>query len=603
MTNLEEIKNRLNIIDVVQEYLPLKKAGANWKAPCPFHNEKSASFMVSDTKQIWHCFGCGEGGDIFGFVMKIDGVEFAEALKVLAKKAGIELKYEDPKFTNQKTRAMEISEQAAKYFHAYLLKSTEAEAAREYLKRRGLTEATIEEFQIGLAPNMWEGLLQVLIKKGYKPEELVAAGLAIKSDRRQDSYYDRFRNRIMFPIADASGGVRGFTGRLLPEEEKKPDAGGKYMNTPETVIYNKGHIIYGLDKAKLVAKSKGEIVVVEGQMDVIASHQAGVKNVVASSGTAFTTEQFNMLKRYAETILLSFDTDSAGETATYRGINEALAAGFNVKIIVIEKAVAKDADELIKKDPKLWEAAIASAEHIMEFYIKKAKDRFDVSKVDQKSKAINFILAPLKSIPNEIERNLWRKKIAEKFDVDESALNSSKTRSGFAPSTKFQAPGSEPSVVDRHTLLSEQALVLLLAHSNFISTAVAGLEPKMLKEGTHETLYRHLIIFYNDTKAIQPIAIERFADWFKTVAADASLFKLFDYLLLGQDHYFEGLSLDQKLDELKVILRELRKAYFNNEKKKIEREMHEAEVRHDTAAIEVLTHRFSELLNIQKFQS
>ena len=311
MTNLEEIKNRLNIIDVVQEYLPLKKAGANWKAPCPFHNEKSASFMVSDTKQIWHCFGCGEGGDIFGFVMKIDGVEFSEALKTLAKKAGVELRHEDPKFTNQKTRAMEISDQAAKFFHAYLLKSTEAEAAREYLKRRGLTDQTIEEFQIGLAPNMWEGLLQVLAKKGYKPEELVSAGLVIKSDRRADSYYDRFRNRIMFPITDVAGNVRGFTGRLMPEEEKKPDAGGKYMNTPETVIYNKGHIIYGLDKAKLAVKAKNEMVIVEGQMDVIASHQAGVKNVVASSGTAFTPEQFNMLKRYAETILLSFDTDAA----------------------------------------------------------------------------------------------------------------------------------------------------------------------------------------------------------------------------------------------------------------------------------------------------
>lgn len=601
MTNLEEIKARLNIVDIVQEYLPLKKAGTNWKAPCPFHHEKSPSFMVSEIKQIWHCFGCGEGGDIFGFVMKIDGVEFAEALKILAKKAGIELKHEDPKFTNLKTRAMEVSEQAAKFFHAYLLKSVEGEAAREYLKRRGLTEATIEEFQIGLAPNMWEGLLQVLTKKGYKPEELVAAGLAIKSDHRADSYYDRFRNRIMFPITDAAGNTRGFTGRLLPEEEKKPDAGGKYMNTPETIIYNKGHIIYGLDKAKLAAKAKDEIVVVEGQMDVIASHQANVKNVVASSGTAFTPEQFNMLKRYAETILLSFDSDSAGVTATYRGINEALAAGFNVKIILIDKAVAKDADELIKKDPKLWEAAIGSAEHIMEFYIKKAKEKFDLSKVDQKSKAVNFILAPLKSIANEIERNLWRKKIAETFNVDEDTIGRSfKTK---ATGGRGQAISSEAVMVDRHSLLSEQVLVLLLAHSNFVATAAATLDPKMLKEGSHESLYRHLIIFYNDTKAIQPFSAERFADWLKSIPVDASLFKLFDYLLLGQDHYFAGLSLDQKLDELKNILREVRKVYFDNEKKKIEREMHEAEVRHDVGAIEVLSHRFNELLNIQKFQA
>ncbi len=600
MTNLEEIKNRLNIVDIVQEYLPLKKAGTNWKAPCPFHHEKSPSFMVSETKQIWHCFGCGEGGDIFGFVMKIDGVEFAEALKILAKKAGIELKHEDPKFANLKTRTLEISEQAANFFHAYLLKSTEAESAREYLKRRGLTDATIEEFQIGLSPNMWEELIRVLVNKGYKTEELVAAGLAIKSDRRQDSYYDRFRHRIMFPITDAAGGVRGFTGRLLPEDEKKPDAGGKYMNTPETIIYNKGHIIYGLDKAKLAAKSKNEIVVVEGQMDVIASHQAGAKNVVASSGTAFTPEQFKMLKRYVDTILLSFDADNAGETATYRGINEALAAGFNVKIIAIDKSIAKDADELIRKDPKLWEAAIAGAEHIMEFYIKKAKEKFDLSRVDQKSKAINFILNPLSHIPNEIERNLWRKKIAENFDVDEATLG--RSLKPHRDQTSVQPAGNIP-LADRHSRLSEQVLILLLAHPPSIAYVAANLDPKMLTDGPHETLYRHLIIFYNDTKATQSFSVERFADWLKTIATDASLFKLFDYLLLGQDHYFADLSLDRKLEEQKIILRELRNHYFNNEKKKIEREMREAEARHDVGAIEVLTHRFNELLNIQKFQN
>lgn len=600
MTNLEEIKSRLNIVDVIQEYLPLKKAGANWKAPCPFHHEKSPSFMVSDTKQIWHCFGCNEGSDVFGFVMKMEGVDFPEALKMLAKKAGVELKHEDPKYSNLKTKAMEATDQAAKFFHAFLMQSAAAAGAREYLARRGLTEVTIKDWQIGFAPNAWEGLIQTLAAKGYKPEDLASAGLAIKSDKRLDSYYDRFRNRIMFPIRDVAGNVRGFTGRIMPEDETKPEVGGKYVNSPETIIYNKGHIVYGLDKAKLAVKAKNEVVVVEGQMDVIASHQAGVANVVASSGTAFTPEQFRLLRRYADTIILSFDTDLAGQSATYRGIDEALRAGFTVRVIAIDRATAKDADELIKKDAKLWDQAIAESEHIMDFYIKKAKEKFDLSRVEQKSKAIAFVLTPLNHMQNDIEKSLWRKKIAEGFGVEETSL-----QKNLAQTQIKTKPAAEPAatVFDRQTRLSDQVLMLLLNLPNKLPAIMDTLDPKMIKEGVPESLYRHLIIYYNDTKQNGHFSVVAFRSWLNDTTADAQLQKSLDYLLLGYDHFFGSMSEEEKIQALQNVLRELRNQFFHLEKKKIEQEMHSAEKANDRFKIEDLTHRFHELLRRDNLSS
>ncbi|MDD5221638.1 MAG: DNA primase, partial [Patescibacteria group bacterium] len=332
---IEEIKSRLDIIDVISEYVQLRQSGVNYRALCPFHTEKAPSFFVSPERQIWHCFGsCNEGGDIFEFIMKIENVDFPEALRILAKKAGVQLTKEDYRVTSQKTKLMDIMRVAAQFYHLVLQKSSLAEKVREYLDGRGVKQETIKDFQLGFAPDRWDELVGFLNKKGVKMIEAEAAGLVMRSNKplnNKQNYYDRFRNRIMFPINDLYGNPVGFTSRIVPWAETTETA--KYVNTPETPIYNKSRVIYAFDKAKAAIKKEDAVIMVEGNMDVIACHQAGSKNVVASSGTALTADQVKLLKRYTNNLLLSFDVDLAGENATQRGIDVAMKAEMNIKVI------------------------------------------------------------------------------------------------------------------------------------------------------------------------------------------------------------------------------------------------------------------------------
>ena len=317
---IDEIKQRLDVVDIVREYVPLQQAGTNWRARCPFHNEKTPSFMVSKEKQIWHCFGCGKGGDLIEFVKEIEGIEFPEALRILAQKAGVVLRRQDPKVISVKTRLFDLMAEATNFFIGKL-NFIEAGQARKYLAERGLKEETLKEWQIGWALDSWDELAKYLQNKGFSDNQIVASGMVVKKQSGA-GHYDRFRGRIMFPIFDVSGSVVGFTGRILIETDK---SGGKYVNTPQTTIYDKSRVIFGLDKAKQEIRKKDLAVVVEGQMDVIASHQVGVCNVVASSGTALTNQQVGLLSRYTKNLAFCFDADSAGEQATKRGIDIALA--------------------------------------------------------------------------------------------------------------------------------------------------------------------------------------------------------------------------------------------------------------------------------------
>ena len=283
---VEQIKQRLSVVDVIQSYIKLDKAGANFKARCPFHSEKTASFFVSPARDIWHCFGCSRGGDIFAFVMEIEGVEFIEALKILAERAGIKLKMEDPRLRNERVRLLDLMKDAADFYRRELDKREEV---LDYLHKRGLKTETIQSWHLGYAPQEsegWRNLYEYLLSKGYSDEEMEKTGMAIKADQREKRYYDRFRGRIMFPIFDFSGRVVGFSGRLYPEIEK--EGVGKYINSPQTVLYDKSKILYGFDKAKTEIRKKDACVLVEGQMDVLMSHQAGVANSVAVSGTGLT---------------------------------------------------------------------------------------------------------------------------------------------------------------------------------------------------------------------------------------------------------------------------------------------------------------------------
>ncbi len=405
----EQIKDRLDIVDVVSEYIKLQRAGSNFKAICPFHNENTPSFFVSPEKQIFNCFGCGKGGDIFRFVMEMEGVEFVDALRILAKKAGVELKRQNENEVSENSVLQEICKDAARYFFSCLQKEAGKEA-RKYLKERGLKEETIEEFKIGYADSSWDGLYNFLTLKGYKPQMIQKAGLVVFS---KNKYFDRFRDRIMFPISDASGYIVGFTGRYLHKKENE----GKYINTPATPIFDKSKVIYNLDKAKMEIKKAGFSVLMEGQMDVILSWQEGVKNAVASSGTALTPKQAKLLKRYAQKVKMIFDSDDAGQEAAKRGAEIAQREGLSVSIVKIPEG--KDpADFAVLKKGELKKIIQQSDISLMDFYFSTALEKFNPKDLSGKKSISSQILPAIKSINNKVEAYHWLLKLADVLEVD-----------------------------------------------------------------------------------------------------------------------------------------------------------------------------------------
>lgn len=412
---VQEIKSRIDIVPFIQGYVKLSRAGINWKGLCPFHSEKSPSFMVSPTRQTWHCFGCSKGGDIFKFLMELEHVEFRDALKELADRAGVELLKEDPRLRSERERQYAVMEASTKFYEAHLARNP---AVKDYLKRRGLTDETIAEFRIGYAPDSWDALDVFLMNKGFSAREFVESGLGIKSERRQNSYYDRFRNRIMFPITDGAGRVVGFSGRIF-ERGKKTDE-PKYVNSPQTLIYDKSRILYPFDKAKEAIRKKNRVVIVEGQMDVIMSHQAGVKEAVAVSGTALTEKHLEILKRLTDTLISSFDTDQAGETATRRSLDLAAQFDFQRKVAVIPQG--KDPADAILENPKVWEEAVERADSIMDFYFGRAKVRFNIRTPESKKEFSRYLLPEVVKIGNEIERAHWVTAIADALGIKEESV-------------------------------------------------------------------------------------------------------------------------------------------------------------------------------------
>jgi DNA primase len=361
MDQIAEIKQKIDVVDLISTYVPLTKSGRNYKGLCPFHSEKTPSFMVSPELQMFKCFGCGQGGDVFKFIELVEGIDFPQALRQLADKAGVKLEQNiSDKEEGRKKILYEINHLAAVFYHFILIKHPAGKKALEYfIKKRKIKKETIEQFNLGYAPESWDILYRSFSKKGYKTEDLLNAGLIVKSTG--SGHIDKFRARVMFPLADVSGKIVGFSGRVLD------DTAPKYLNTPETQIFHKGSFIFALDKAKLDIKKEGAIVV-EGHTDCITAHQYGINNVVASGGTAFTTSQLQILKRYTEDLILCFDADTAGDAAIQRGIELAEKENFNIKVIVVP-APYKDLDELLNADLASAKELISNPIPIYDFYL------------------------------------------------------------------------------------------------------------------------------------------------------------------------------------------------------------------------------------------
>lgn len=467
-SSIEEIKSRLDIVGLVSEYLKLQKAGVNYRALCPFHSEKNPSFFVSPTRQIWHCFSCGKGGDIFKFVMEIEGLEFYEALEKLAQKAGVVLKKGNFAQKSEKKKLYEILETTTDFFEKNLENQKEV---LNYLKLRGLKDETIREFRLGYSRPFSTDLMKFLKSKDYYERDIEKTGLIILGE---NGYYNRFRDRIMFPIFNLTGNVIGFGGRIFSKSKNEL---AKYINSPNTLIYDKSRVLYGLNKAQIEIRKNDFCILVEGYMDLILSYQAGIKNVVAASGTALSDHQLNLLSRYSKNLYISFDMDSAGDTATKRTIDLARKLGFNIKVIILPSG--KDPADLIKENPTLWKKAIEKAKSIMEFYFESVFSKYNADNLEDKKKITEEILFQIKKIQNKVEEAYWLRELSEKINIPENFLkeeldkidlNSLEERPSFK-NNSFKFSIVENIDLSKNYLqnLAERLLILVLKNPQYLS--------------------------------------------------------------------------------------------------------------------------------------
>lgn len=417
MDQVDEVKSKVDIVEVISAYIPLKKAGRNLSGLCPFHGEKTPSFMVSPERQVFKCFGCGEGGDVISFLEKIEGWEFREALEELAKRAGVKLKsFAGKGESKQKEKILEINKVAAKFFSYVLLKHKSGEVAREYLRGRGIHQDIWVKFGLGYAPDSWDKTLSVLKKKGFSNSDVAASGLVVSRQGSDGGYYDRFRGRLMFPIFDTRGNVVGFSGRVIVGDEKS----AKYVNSPETPVFSKGSVLFGYFQTKDFIREKNEVILVEGEFDMLSLFQAGFKNVVASKGTALTENQVKLLGRSAETVVLCFDSDFAGDKAARRGIEMLDGAGMLVRVIRLGSF--GDPDEFVHKDTDGFKKALKNASNFYDFLIESATSRFDPSTVYGKKKIGQELFGVIERISDDVVRAHYIGRLSQVLGVESSLI-------------------------------------------------------------------------------------------------------------------------------------------------------------------------------------
>ncbi len=583
MNDVEEIKNRLEVADVVGSYVQLKQSGRNLKAPCPFHHEKTASFMVSPEKGIWHCFGCSEGGDIFKFVMKIEGLDFRGALELLAKRAGVELKQvkADGGQAMARKRALEAHEWAVKYFQANLIRN---KTALDYVvQTRRLGKQIITDFQIGYAPGSWDGLVKALKTKGFSEAELVQAGLAGQRTGGR-GVFDQFRGRVMFTICDATGQPVGFTGRVLGDELPK------YLNTPQTLLYDKSRVVFGLHLAKEAIRKNDRVVLVEGNMDVIASHQAGVKEVVAASGTALTLEQLKALSYLSKNVLLAFDADRAGLAAAERAIPLAQKLGLNLYIVDLNDQ-AKDADELIQKDPKLWKEALDNAKELRQYWLDKSMQQFNIKKDPTGIEKVRFIerMAAILRLYDNTTQAVFISDIAKATGIEVETMQAALAEKPMT--NPLKSPGKtavqktkRPPKIAGRPMLEDAILGLNLAFPE------ARLSMEDLDPADFESEDAQKVVAYLQGEGHDQVASD----------VAAHLPDLSDYVkiltLRGEEHYGSFAPADRSFEAF-MLTRRLQTLGSKVTKHQLTAELQAAEAAGDKALVKTLLAKYQSLIS------
>ena len=493
---IEDIKNKLSIIDVVAPYVKLIRAGRYHKGLSPFTKEKTPSFFVSPDRGTYHCFSSNEGGDIFSFVERMEGVDFKGALKILAEKAGVEIVYEAKGKKDARDTLYEAVSLAEQFYKEQL---QDSDFAKEYAKKRGITGETARDWGIGFAPDDWRTLLTYAEGKGIGVPTLLNAGLIKESDGKKGTYYDRFRNRLMFPIRDIAGRTVGFSGRALGDDD------AKYLNSPETNIYKKPELLYGLDKAKQEIRTRGYALVVEGQMDLMLCHQAGFPNTIALSGTAFTETQMGLIMRFAKNVMLALDSDRAGIASAER--SAALAIGLGCKVKVVPMPEGEDPADIIVKDEKVFTDMVSKSVHIIDFltahYMRDARDtRHALELVEQ------HVIPLIKAIPSPIEREHFVTEVAGVLGVSQNAVLESVNSVKVVPKTQVVKTSVSPAKVEVEKISSFErrgitltALTLLYKDHSNISKVKGTLEKfGGVKEVSEKVLFETEEVFGENPK-------------------------------------------------------------------------------------------------------
>ena len=511
---LEEIKSKNDIVDTISEYVILKRSGRNFFGLCPFHKEKSPSFSVSADKQIFHCFGCGVGGDVFRFVSKIENISFMDAVEMLANKANIELPVsdytEDTQLTLLKNKVYQINEMAAKFYHENLYKPN-AKPAQEYVKKRRLDNNTLKNFMIGYS-GRFDELYKHLKENGFEEKEILASNLVNKNEKGQ--FIDRFRNRLMFPIVDVKNRVIAFGGRVL--DDSKP----KYINSPEDIVYSKGRNLFALNLAK--AHRPDTILIVEGYMDAVSLHQRGITNVVASLGTALTEAQGRLLRRNCEKVIIGYDADGAGQAAILRGLDILRNLGCDVRILQIEGA--KDPDEfVVKYGPDRLKKYMDDAISLVEFKVKMLKANLDIENINDKIKFLNETAKILTQIDNKMEREVYVDKIAKEYKVSKEAIyseinkllysNNNSLKSIENKTVRIDKNKQEEKQVDEKILKTEKLIIyLLINYQNEVYDKFKDIiKPNLIKSIVNRQIIEKLYFQYKNGN----INIDNIMNWFE----------------------------------------------------------------------------------------
>jgi len=577
---LDQILDKTDIVDVISGYIPLKQTGRNFKASCPFHHEKTPSFVVSPDKKIFRCFGCGESGNVFGFLMKHDRLEFLEAVKVLADKAGISLPQQRASASpaQQKVAASisSANQIASSFYHYSLIRTDYGKRALGYLKQRGIKEQTVAELKLGFAPDSWDGLIKHAKVKGAGPNALEKAGLVLPG--RSGSHYDRFRNRIIFPIFNAKGSVVGFGARVL--DKSMP----KYVNSPDTPAFRKGSNLYGLNFSTAHIKVKDMAVIVEGYLDFLTLYEAGIKNVVAALGTSLTVEQIRLLKRYSKNLTMVFDADQAGEQASLRGLDLAVAEGMTVKVVTLPKGY--DPDNFTRqKGAKAMMDAIAAAPGLFDYKLGILTSQFKKNTPEGKAKIAQQMLPTISRMPSAILKSEYIKKLSEGLHIGEAVLRTElkKVKSDYSYAPK------NLGTPNRHTLgpAERMLLGLLLEDVQLIEYAKAKIGLETIEDENFKMLLGAIFDLHGKGSSVN-------AGKLMSLIEDEFLCQAVSQACISH------ITVSDKKKTFHDCLEKMEKACFNKRLLDLQSQIKAAQEARDEKAISKLISEYSKLIKIKR---